>query len=193
MRQSRYTSVAFALVLASCFAPSGSFPNSVATTDAKGVTTWWGCMKLRSGDAREVGSYEDRALLLMPGGQCERAPALSDIGGRLFLTWRESKPDTNEEFGTIRLVVPADCPQQVSDASLKEMVGLLEEYLAARDGPARYRSDAELALRGLKELDGATVRFVSNKWEDLGRDYFSGGLWGPKGRPGGYPICVPAK
>jgi hypothetical protein len=65
-------------------------------------------MKLHSGDAREVGSYEDRALLLMPGGQCERDPALSDIGGRLSLTWRESKPDTNEEFGTIRLVVPAD-------------------------------------------------------------------------------------
>ena len=148
---------------------------------------------LQSGDVREVGSYRDRALLLMPGGRCERDPALSDIGGHLFLTWREGKPDADEEFGTIRLVVPDDCPQHVSEDSRKEMVGLLEEYLAASDGPARYRSDAELALRGLKELDGATVRFVSNKWEDLGRDYFGGGLWGPKGRPGGYPICVPAR
>jgi hypothetical protein len=149
-------------------------------------------MSLPSGDVREVGSYSDRALLLMPGGRCDRDPELSDVDGRLFLTWRERKPQADEEFGTIRLIVPDDCPQHVSDASRAEMVGLLGEYLAATDGPVRYRSDAELALRGLQELDGPTVRFTVTEWADQGRDYFIGGLWGPKSRPGGYPICVPA-
>lgn len=192
MRRATYGSAVLALTLGSCFAPPGSFPNSIAETDGKGATTWWGCMRLDSGDVREVGSYRDRALLLMPGGRCEREPELSDDGGRLYLTWRESKPDADEDFGTIRLIVTDDCPQRVSDASREEMLGLLSEYLAAPDGPARYRADAELALRGLKELNGPTTRFASTKWEDLGRDYFSGGIWGPKRRSGGYPICVPA-
>ena len=192
MSRARSTSIVMVLALTSCFAPAGSFPNSVSKTDGNGVTTWWGCMKLPTGDVREVGSYRDRALLLMPGGRCERDPELSDAGGRLFLTWRETKPDADEEFGAIRLIVPGDCPQQVSDASRTEMIGLLEAYLAASDGPARYRSDAELALRGVKELSGPTVRFASTKWEDLGRDHFFGGIWGPKRRSGGYTICVPS-
>lgn len=182
------TAVVFAACLASCIPPSGSFPGSVSQTDGKGVTTWWGCMKLPSGDVREVGSYRDRALFFMPGGKCDRDPQLPDTTDTIFVTWREAKADSDDPFGVVHLIVSGDCPGTIPPSARDAAARLIQEYLDDPSGPARYRSDAEHAYAAVKELSGPTTRLPRTSFAS---GLFYGGVWGPVRRPGTYPICVP--
>lgn len=170
--------------------PREAFPNSVGDIDGVGVLTWWGCAKLPSGDAREVGSYDRRALFFVPGGSCEdRNPVLEDTPDHVYLTWRIGLED--EPFGELWLVAANHCPTNVSPRAREEASRLLEEYRSAYQSDNRYRANTEAARLQLTTLL-ATAPVNANDLDGVVVfPLFPSGLWGPKRRPGGYEVCAP--
>jgi hypothetical protein len=170
--------------------PEGAFPGSVGDIDAKGVLSWWGCVRLSSGDAREVGSYDSRAILFIPGESCGRSPALPQTSDHLFVTWRATA--TGAPFGELRLVVPETCPQSISLNAREEAARLIQDFLDDPHTPARYRADAEAALAAVHRLGGPTYT-LPGATGDYPERFHGGPVWGPARRSGAYLVCVPSR
>lgn len=185
----RAASLLLCLTLIACTAPSDGFPGAVAITDGKGVTTWWGCLRLPSGDVREVGSYDDRALLFMPGAGCEIEPELPDTQAHIYITWREAKADSVAPFGKVRLVVAGACPASVTPAARDEAARLIQEFIDHPQAPAKYLADARLAHAAVMQLSGPTIRVTDTWAQEPQAVSFHGGYWGPKRRAGAYLVC----
>lgn len=177
--------------LASCFAPPDSFPGSVSVLDGNLTPVWWGCMALPAGDVREVGSYRDRALLFVPSGACEAEPSIS---GHLLVTWRPTRPEQDEPFGAIRLVVDGDCPTSITSAARDEAATLIKQFMAASRPPDAYGPDTERALAAVSNLPGPTSPTIA---ADMGGPekevvLFHGGLrWKTMRKEGAYRVCSP--
>lgn len=108
--------------------PSDAMPNAVQEIDAKGVLTWWGCMALEEGDAREVGSYGRRALLFVPDGNCEiRNPVPRTDVDHIYLTWRIRLEE--EPFGGLWLLSASACPREVSPDARRKAERLVRDFL----------------------------------------------------------------
>jgi hypothetical protein len=153
--------------------PKNAFPGSVAYIDGEGHLDWWGCLKLTSGDVREVGSYNSRALLFIPGGTCNRNPDLPRTPPHLVVTWRLQKETDRAPLEQLDIIVSAECPAHVSSASREEAARLINEYLTDPRGLARYRAAAVAAHALVADISSTklTRREVST---GEFRDY---GIW----------------
>ena len=169
--------------------PKDAFPGSVSFIDGEGSLSWWGCIKLPSGDAREVSTQIGRAVFFIPGGKCERDPIIANAGNRLFLTWSEDIPRLTHSSG-LQLVTTQACPQSISPESRDEAARLVEEYLADPRSRTHYSAETKAALETLKRLAGPTSPVSRDAIENHGR-FHGGPVWGPQRRAGTYLLCEP--
>jgi hypothetical protein len=165
--------------------PASAFPGSIGEIDGKGELSWWGCMKLQSGDVREVGNSMARSLFFMPGGSCQQAPVLQT--DRLYLTWPIARP--GEQAWPVQLVVEESCPESISPAAKTEIAGLLREYLDHPLDSVRYTAGVETALEAFDDIREPT-RLAEQGANGYETPAFHGGVWGPARRPGMYKLCV---